>query len=405
MHTTSKKSRFGAKKNHSSNNQRRRSRGRGGRQRNNMGKALSPESLLSLSQPQEKSEEVQKVSFNELELHPKLHENIGRKGYEFMTEIQNLSINHIIEGKDLVGIAQTGTGKTGAFLIPLIDNMLNGPKNFKGIVLVPTRELALQVEEEFKMLARNTGLYSVTLIGGTNLGNDFKKLRRPYNLVIGTPGRVTDLIKRNALYPDKLSVLILDEFDRMLDMGFSEEVLTIAHMMENRMQTILFSATENKKLRPMLDELLFEPEFVKAKMLRNTSENVIQEILKIQKGEEKFDVLLNLLNKDEVQKVLIFSETKRSVGKLTKRLKDIGVGVDEIHGDRSQMQRKKALDKFRTGRVKVLTATDVAARGLDIDDVSHVINYQMPLTMESYIHRIGRTGRAGKKGQAITLVD
>ena len=371
----------------------------------NQSKRFSPEKLIGKVKNASSSSPLGKENFENIPIDSRLRENISRKGYTLMTEIQEISMNHLLDGLDLVGIANTGTGKTGAFLIPIIHRMITEVTKIKVMVLVPTRELALQVQEEFESLTRGLGLISITLIGGSNVNIDIQKLRKGFDLIIGTPGRTTDMIERRSLLPEHVSVLVLDEFDRMLDMGFSKEVMRIAKNMKNRSQTVLFSATENENLRPLINELLENPVYVSSTMQTTTSENVDQDIIRIQSGQEKFTVLLDLIVQDEFRKVLIFSETKRGVSKLTKKLKAKGFGVDEIHGNRSQAQRKKALDLFRKGGIQVLTATDVAARGLDIEDVSHVINYQLPGSMDSYIHRIGRTGRAGKTGHAITFMN
>lgn len=384
---------------HPKNGSRKRSSGR-----KSNGSRISPESLIRKSGLTREVAVPIGRKFHDLAIDPRLKQILVAKGYSEMTEIQDGTFENLLSGNDLMGIAKTGTGKTGAFLIPLIQRLISG-ESFQTMVLVPTRELAQQVEMEFKSLTSGLNLYSVCLIGGTSVSKDIQRLRKPNQLIIGTPGRTQDLINRGILKPQGISVLILDEFDRMLDMGFSKEVMHIAGIMKNRRQTVLFSATENFRLQGLLDELLNEPHKITSSTESKTSDFVDQDIIKVTNPDEKFSILLNLIQNPTFKKVLIFSETKRGVSKLTLKLKKSGILVDEIHGDRSQFQRNKALNKFKFGHIQVLTATDVAARGLDIEDITHVINYQIPRDMESYIHRIGRTGRAGKSGIALTLID
>ena len=366
---------------------------------------IDPNNLIKKAVPATETASVDRRKFSELPLEKQLKDRIERKGYVHMTEIQDKTIEALIEGDDVMGIASTGSGKTAAFLIPIINQQLTFDGSFQALILVPTRELALQVEEEFKSLTKGLGMFCTSLIGGTNIQKDMQRLRRTNHLIIGTPGRVIDLIKRRALNLRPFSTLILDEFDRMLDMGFADDVMHIISNMQNREQTILFSATENGKQKALIDQLLHEPKNIRVSSGNTSAEHIDQDIVRIQNGENKFDVLLDMIRKEDFDKVLVFAETKRWVAKLTEKLKKAGISADEIHGDKSQGYRKKALNRFRSGNVQVLVATDVAARGIDVDDITHVINYELPQSMESYIHRIGRTGRAGKAGKAYTLVD
>lgn len=366
---------------------------------------IDPNTLIKKASPPVQSKAEPRRPFSDIQLDHRLQALISEKGFENLTEIQDKTIEYLMEGHDLLGIAKTGTGKTGAFLIPLIHRLLEGKKHFQTLVLLPTRELALQVEEEFKSLTKGLGLHCASLIGGTNLNQDLRKLRRPNQLVIGTPGRTMDLIDRKALRLSSFSVLILDEFDRMLDMGFVKDVMDIAMKMDNRKQTMLFSATVNPKQQALINKLLHRPKEVLTTSGRGTSNHIDQNIVRISEGEDKFGVLLNLIRQKECEKVLVFAETKRWVSRLTVKLRKSGIRAEEIHGNKSQNYRNLALRKFRDGDVQVLTATDVAARGIDVDDITHVINYQLPMDMDSYIHRIGRTGRAGKMGIALTLID
>lgn len=366
---------------------------------------LNPDQLINKAIPITEEQTKAGKLFADLPINGELKQRILKKGFVNMTEIQEKTIEPLVNGRDVMGIANTGTGKTGAFLIPVLHNLLSNEHPFQTLILVPTRELALQVEEEFKSLTKGLKLYCTCLIGGTSINRDIQNLRRMSHIVVGTPGRVADLIKRKALKLRPFSILILDEFDRMLDMGFVDEVTRITNEMHDREQTMLFSATENKKQKAIIDQFLDDPIKVRVSSGQTSAKNIDQDVIRINNGEDKFDILLNLVKKQDFEKVILFAETKRNVSKLASRLRKSGINTDEIHGDKTQAYRKKALSKFKSGRIQILVATDVAARGIDVDDVSHVINYQLPQNMESYVHRIGRTGRAGKAGKAITLVD
>lgn len=344
------------------------------------------------------------MPFSEFPLVQELKDNIQKLGWDYPTEVQDRSFMPVSELKDVMAIANTGTGKTGSFLIPLINAMLVAEEDFSALVMVPTRELALQVESEFRLLTKGMQLFAACFIGGQNIGKDLRKLQNPFHFVIGTPGRLVDLNRRNALKFEYFSVLILDEFDRMLDMGFSKDVNYITSQMKVRDQTLLFSATLDQSQKEIIDGILKNPVNIQITDGSSTAEHIDQDVV-YSNIDNKFDKLLSMLKEDEFQKVLIFAETKRRVSGLAKQLKKSKFKVDEIHGDKSQNYRKHALNDFKKGKVKVLVATDVAARGLDISDVTHVINYEVPNDYETYIHRIGRTGRAGKKGKAYTFVN
>lgn len=352
----------------------------------------------------EEKREVQTRFFTELDIDHQLQIRIKKKGFEKMTEIQDKTFEIVSQGKSVIGIANTGTGKTGAFLIPIIDRLLNNKKKNKTIVLVPTRELAQQVEQEFKSLSKGLKIFSNCFIGGTSINKDIDKLRRINHVIIGTPGRINDMINRRALKLHDFTKVVLDEFDTMLDMGFLNEVQKIIDQMHKRNQTILFSATENSKQQSIIDNLVQEYEKVRVSEGKANTDNIYQEVIKTKDDVEKNQLLVDLLRKKEFKKVLIFSETKRQVSKLCRILKKFDLSVDEIHGDKSQQYRSKAIQKFKSGSIQIMVATDVASRGIDIDNISHVINYRVPSSKESYIHRIGRTGRAGKEGYAITFL-
>lgn len=383
-------------------------RGGGNNQRNNRKKAVSsidPNMLIKKAVRVEEKAYQPTRSFDEMPISPNLKANLHAKGFKFPTQIQDETLAHLISGRDLMGVANTGTGKTGAFLIPIIEQLLSSNKPFQSLVVVPTRELALQVEEEFRSLSYKLGLYSSSFIGGTNVGSDIKKLGRKNHLIIGTPGRLMDMADRGALRLRDISTLVLDEFDRMLDMGFVNEIKKMVKMMPMRKQTMLFSATVDKTQKSLIAELLNDPIEIKVSSGTSTSDQIDQDIIRVPAGGDKYTMLLDLLGGSDIDKVLIFAETKRLVDKVGKQLNKSGITTDVIHGNKSQNYRSKALDKFKKGKVKILVATDVAARGIDVDNISHVINYQLPLTFDSYVHRIGRTGRAGKTGKAYTFVD
>ncbi|MCL4156086.1 UNVERIFIED_CONTAM: hypothetical protein GTU68_042803 [Idotea baltica] len=273
------------------------------------------------------------------------------------------------------------------------------------LIVVPTRELALQVEEEFRSLTKGLNLVAASFIGGTSVGKNLSQLRRRTHVVIGTPGRLKDMVDQRALQLHKIPVLVLDEFDRMLDMGFVKEIQRLVKGMTSRKQTMLFSATIEKNQKALIAELLSNPVEVKINSGTTSSDQVEQDIIRVPAGGDKFSMLMDMMTDNEYEKVLIFAETKRWVDKVTKQLNQSGVKADQIHGNKSQNYRNNALSKFKKGQVQVLVATDVAARGIDVSDVTHVINYQLPMTFDSYVHRIGRTGRAGKRGKALTFVN
>jgi ATP-dependent RNA helicase RhlE len=365
---------------------------------------LNPELLVKKSKTITAEPYVSARNFNQLNLHKELNRNIASKGYQSPSEIQDKCIDQLIEGKNLVGTAATGTGKTGAFLIPIVQQMLTS-HNISGLVVVPTRELAQQVQAEFRSLTKGTGLSSACFIGGTSVGKDMSLARKKLDLIVGTPGRLTDLIERNALKIDSTTILVLDEFDRMLDMGFVKPIQKLISGMRKRQQTMLFSATLDSSQEKLIKQITEAAIHVNVSGGTQSSDNVDQNIIRVKQNENKFDVLFDLVNESAFEKVLLFAETKRGVDKLSKQLKNSGLKSDVIHGDKSQNYRSRAIELFKSGRTKILVATDVAARGIDIKGVTHVINYQLPQTMDSYIHRIGRTGRAEATGVAYTFVN
>jgi ATP-dependent RNA helicase RhlE len=367
--------------------------------------SIDPKLLVVRAEPTNYEPYVSKRSIEDLPINQALKNCLLHKGFTKPTEIQDRTLEPLLSKRDLLGIAQTGTGKTAAFLVPIINEiMVTKPKNF-ALVVVPTRELALQVEEEFKTMSKGLGLFSASFIGGTNINKDMQNLRRQSHIVIGTPGRILDLVNRRALDLGAFNTLVLDEFDRMLDMGFVRDVKRILSGMHHRKHTLLFSATLDKNQEQLISTILNNPITVKVTSGDSAATHIDQDIVRITAGEDKFAILKDMLVQSEYEKVLLFEETKFRVKRLCQRLNQAGIRANDIHGNKSQSARQSALTDFKQGRIKVLVATDVAARGIDVSDVTHVINYQVPQTFDSYIHRIGRTGRAGKTGKAFTFID
>ncbi len=385
------------------------SRGGGGSSRYGGGRSRSFGQYIDASRFVNKAVITEKVehfipehAFKDFKIDARLKTAIEKKGYLIPTPIQDRAIPHVLRGEDVVGIANTGTGKTAAFLIPLIDKMLANPDE-EVLIMVPTRELALQIEQEFRGLVFGLRLFAACFVGGVPIGKDFRALRDKNNLVIGTPGRLKDLVERRALDLSHFKTVVLDEADRMLDMGFIADMkLLLAKMSEDR-HTLFFSATMTKEIERLIKDFLKEPVMISVKTAE-TPESIDQDVIKVPPGENKIDVLANLLRQKEFNKVLVFGKTKHGVEKLAKALIQMGIKAESIHGNKTHSKRQRALDLFKRDHVQVLVATDVAARGLDIVGVSHVINFEVPATYEEYVHRIGRTGRGGKKGKALTFV-
>lgn len=343
-----------------------------------------------------------KHNFADFELVEGLKRNIIKKGYVTPTPIQDKAIPEVLKGNDIVGIANTGTGKTAAFLLPLIHKVFTGV-NEQVLILAPTRELAVQINDEFKGFVGNVGMYSVCAVGGMPIGRQIRELRYHNHFVIGTPGRIKDLMERGVLDISKFRTVVLDEADRMLDMGFINDMRLVMSKMSKDRQTLFFSATLSPDIEKLISEFLKNPVRISVKT-GETAKNVYQDVIRVG-GASKVEILHGLLTKEEFDKVLVFTRTKHGVQKLSDELSKRGHSSTAIHGNKNQIQRQRALNDFKTNRAKVLVATDVAARGLDIPNVSHVINFDAPGSHEDYIHRIGRTGRAGKSGKALTFVD
>lgn len=366
---------------------------------------LDNRSFVKKAVPVEEKKYETNLLVKDLPVNLKLKENLLAKGYEKPTEIQEKTLKAMLEGRNVMGLAQTGTGKTAAFLVPIVHQLVNTKAAGQVLVVVPTRELACQIEDELKSIAKGLNMYSQVFIGGTSVNRDLDKLKRPVHFIIGTPGRLLDMEGQRALNFGNFTTLVLDEFDRLLDMGFSNDIKKMISKMNNRKQTALFSATEEASQKKLIGEILTNPVEVRVSIKNSTGDHIEQEVVHVKDGENKMDVLVNMLKDEAFQKVIVFAETKRWVSKVCKELNRKGIKSDEIHGNKSQNYRQNALNAFKAEKIKVLVATDVAARGLDIEEVSHVINYQKPKNFDSYIHRIGRTGRAGKSGKAYTFVN
>ncbi len=346
---------------------------------------------------------VPEHAFIDFKVEDELKANIIKKGHVTPTPIQDRAIPHVLQGVDVVGIANTGTGKTAAFLIPLINKILQN-RDEQVIIMVPTRELALQIFDEGKGFAAGLKIFAAVFVGGTSVYRDVQKARQHNHIIIGTPGRLKDLVERGALDLQNVATVVLDEADRMLDMGFIHDMRFMLSKMRAERQGLFFSATLSREIEALVKDFLKNPVTISVKT-QETSASIDQDVIRVAPGENKIDLLVNLLQKPEFDKVLVFGQTKHGVEKLTKDLQKLGIKADSIHGNKTHGKRQNALRLFKDSHMQVLVATDVAARGLDIVGVSHVINFDIPNTYEDYVHRIGRTGRAGKKGQALTFVN
>jgi len=349
------------------------------------------------------TEPVVLTKFQDMNIHKDLKANIIRRGFESPTKIQEQTIPHILEGKDVVGIANTGTGKTGAFVIPLLDRIVN-EKTRRVIIIVPTRELAQQIQQEIHDFAQSS-LYvrTAVTIGGGSMQYQMRQLQRNPQFVIGTPGRLKDFVERKVLDLSRFDTVVLDEVDRMVDMGFIHDITHLLSLLPFSRQSLFFSATVAAEVGRTIQQFSKEPVTISVST-QQTSDMVEQDIVKIPSGSSKLAVLESLLVQEEMQKVLVFARTKRGAEHLSDTLYDKNFRVSCIHGDKPQRKREQAIRLFQENQIDILIATDVAARGLDIDDITHVINFDEPATYDDYVHRIGRTGRANKKGFALTFV-
>lgn len=340
--------------------------------------------------------------FADFNISDNLAQNILKHGYTQPTPIQSQAIKPILEGRDVIGLAATGTGKTAAFLIPLIDKVFKN-RDQKVLIIAPTRELAVQINEELRSFSWGMGIYSASIIGGSNMQRQIQDIRGNSQFVIATPGRLKDLIERKIIYLQDYSNIVLDEVDLMVDIGFINDVKYFISLMPKVRQSLFFSATIPPRVQEILRSFVTNPVTLSVK-LQDTPENVEQDIVRVQNPAKKMDQLHDLLIKDGFDKVLIFGRTKHGIEKMNKELTIRGFKTGALHGNKKQSQRRRILEDFKRDEIQILLATDVASRGLDIDNVTHVINYDLPQTYNDYIHRIGRTGRAGKIGTALTFI-
>ncbi len=373
-------------------------RGRGQR----VPKRLDPKLFVQKATMQAEEMFVPRHAFADFALTDQLKKNVIARGYMTPTPIQDQVIPNMLEGKDIVGIASTGTGKTAAFLLPLL-NKITRDMMKKALIIAPTRELAVQIQDEFRLFSREMHIYSTLCIGGVSVYGQITQLRRNPHVIIGTPGRLRDLEEQHMLSFGEYKTIVLDEVDRMLDMGFIEDVTHIISQLPKERQSTFFSATMTTRVQSVMHGFLTNPVMISVKA-SEPSANVDQDIIKLA-GRAKVDVLDALLRQKGFDKVLVFGRTKHGMEKLYRDLTKRGVEVTAIHGNKRQSQRLRAIEDFKNNRLQVLLATDIASRGLDIDDITHVINYDQPESYEDYIHRIGRTGRANKKGIALTFVE
>jgi ATP-dependent RNA helicase RhlE len=346
----------------------------------------------------------QRITFAELGLEPELLDAVRDAGYQHPTPIQAEAIPLALKGRDIMGLAQTGTGKTAAFTLPIIQRLLGGPRRTRSLVLTPTRELCVQVEESFLKYGRHSGLSAVAVYGGVPLEPQEAALRRGVDVVVATPGRLLDHLERGNVVFDDLEVLVLDEADRMLDMGFAPQINRVVDQVPRFRQTLLFSATMPPEVEALARKYLRRPIVVQVGRRSMAASTVTHAVYPVPK-DKKSALLVELLKQDAMDSVLVFTRTKHGADRVVRHLERAGIPATAMHADKTQAQRMQALQGFKDGSVRVLVATDIAQRGLDISGISHVINYDVPQQPEDYVHRIGRTGRAAATGDAFTFMD
>ena len=342
-------------------------------------------------------------SFNDFALNAKTKSTLAYLGFETPSAIQDQAIIPALDGRDVIGLANTGTGKTAAFLLPIIEKLSKEPIRNSVLILSPTRELSQQIDEEFRRFAAGQKLFSAICVGGANIGRQIRDLQRNPHVIIATPGRLKDLIERRVLVLGEINTFVLDEADRMLDMGFVHDIRRVAEMLPKSRQTLCFSATMTPEVKTIMDEFMIDPEIVSVRR-GETSDHIDQDIIEVTDKNDKVEKLIELLHKDELEKTIVFCQTKFGAQRLADNLSKSDLPAVAIHGNKSQSQRERALKAFKTNAVNIMVATDVAARGLDISNISHVINFDAPESYDDYVHRIGRTGRGGKTGSALTFV-
>ena len=347
------------------------------------------------------------MSFEQLGLMPRLLQAVAAQGYTIPPPIQAQAIPAILDGRDVMGGAQTGTGKTAAFALPILQNLSqrgsSKSRKPRCLVLAPTRELAAQVGEFIATYGKNLTMRSTVVFGGVGINPQIDKLRRGVDILVATPGRLLDHVGQGTLDLSEVEILVLDEADRMLDMGFIHDIKRVLKLLPNQRQNLLFSATYSDEIKRLTDKLLNNPAMIEVAR-RNTAAEKVDQVVHPVGLKAKRVLLAQLVNDGDWQKVLVFTRTKHGANRLTTYLEKSGIGAAAIHGNKSQTARTRALAEFKAGKVKILVATDIAARGLDIDKLPHVVNFDLPNVAEDYVHRIGRTGRAGCSGNAISLV-
>lgn len=341
------------------------------------------------------------------QLIPELQRAVRSEGYHTPTPIQEQCMAHILNGRDLLGTAQTGTGKTAAFTLPLLQNLVGRPRKTRrgaprALILAPTRELAIQVHQSLMTYGRYAGLRYAVVYGGVSQFHQVKALNRGVDVLVATPGRLLDLIRQGHILLGGVEVFVLDEVDRMLDMGFIPDIKEVLSMIPEKRQTLFFSATMAPRIEQLANRMVTNPARVSIEPDKPAVERIVQQVLFVGQG-DKDDLLVSLLENKDIKKALVFTQMKHAADRVVKKLAQHSIYATAIHGNKSQSARTKALDGFKRGRFHVLVATDVAARGLDVDDITHVINYDLPVEAETYVHRIGRTGRAGAEGNAISF--
>ncbi|MEG0295830.1 MAG: DEAD/DEAH box helicase [Clostridium sp.] len=347
--------------------------------------------------------------FKDLDIIAPIQKALEEAGYTSPTPIQEQSIPHSLEGRDILGCAQTGTGKTASFAIPVLQNLHKEQKNtkkdirpIKALILAPTRELAIQIEESFTAYGKHMDLKNLVIFGGVNQNPQTRALTRGVDILIATPGRLLDLMNQKFVDLSKVTNFVLDEADRMLDMGMINDVKKIIAKLPKEKQTMFFSATMPNEVTKLVDSLLKNPVKVEVTPVSSTVDRITQGLYMVEKKQKKL-LLAHILKDESIKSVLVFSRTKHGANKITTDLEKVGVAAQAIHGNKSQNARQLALNNFKEGKIRVLVATDIAARGIDVDELSHVINYDLPETPETYVHRIGRTGRAGNDGVALSF--
>lgn len=378
--------------------------GGGGRRQQRKGPKkdyIDPSRFIKVAKIVEREEYVPLHMFADFDINPLIAKNIEAKGFTAPSPIQDQAIPHALNGRDVIGIADTGTGKTAAFGIPLLEKLMK--EDGRAIIMAPTRELAQQIDAEFRTIAKGSGLGGAVLIGGAAMGPQLRDLRFNPQVVIGTPGRIKDHMERGSLKLDNFTFVVLDEVDRMLDMGFINDMRDILRELPAEHQSLFFSATMDRNVSQLIETFSNDPITVSVKT-GDTGENIHQDVVRFGHESEKINHLHDLLIGGEMSKTIIFDDTQRSVERLANELVARGFDADAIHGGKSQGQRSRSLQQFKDSKVTILVATDVAARGIDVKDVTHVVNYSTPQSYADYVHRIGRAGRAGRVGYALTFI-